>query len=136
MCDKKWQTETAFDKYIERLRKDLALMDMINEENDEEKKIELIKQMTYEDVEEWADFDEYIDRHWECLEVNTFIEQWKDDKIIDVLLWFWWPNIRLRLETKRDSAVLSYSRGFENFKFAHFSDDETNMLFQLYDYSF
>jgi hypothetical protein len=127
------QTKQAFDSYIKWLLEDLWTSIAYRKADDDWTKQILLWKLTGEDVSDCKDLDEWFRKHWECLEVNTFKQERRDDKIIDVLIACWWPLIRLRLESRRYSAELNYYRGWENYKFDDFTSDERGLLFSLFD---
>ena len=135
------ETKQQYESYLKWLLEDLGTSIEYRDERDYKERRKVLEKLLWEKLDKDINQDEMDDRfrqHWDCLEINTYKEEWDEShwalaKIIDILLACGWPNIRLRLETRRDSAELNYYRGGEHYTYRFFSREEIDMLFSLFD---
>ena len=130
------ETKEQFDSYLSSFIEDLTNYNLYRNADGIKEHLKLAKLITGEDFDEDINedrLDERLIEHFDALEINIYTDENWWEKIIDVLLAFGWPNIRLRLETRRDSAELDYYRGGDHFTYKNFTREETNMLFSLYN---
>lgn len=132
------ETKKQYESYLKWLLEELEYYSKYQKANLSDKII-LAHKISHEHYDDDIREDELDDRmreFFDALEINTYTDEHSKERIVDVLLWFGWPNIRLRLETLWDTAELDYYRGGDHYTYKFFTREETDMLMALYDYNY